>query len=217
MRSSHMTVRRAFAAAGIVAVVSLFAVGVVIAANTEVKPVPEKPPVSSVPADVSAAFAVFRRPAVAADSSEGATSAQSGPGLEAALGRAGANVHLSRHIGPAGSQLFATVGQERVCLFAEGESSCAAPAVALGGHLLTYDVCGDVPANHIRVSGLTLDGVSSVTLKDANGAEQAIPVQDNGFTTLATGYVVGVDWTKDGEAHEEPISYPYSAETNCAG
>src|SRR5271166_3470581 len=214
-----MIIKRDVLIAGITAVVGLAASTGAIATNVGgVTPAPVQPAVSSVPNSVTAAFAVFRQPATPGN--EGAATAKTSTpqanGLAGALGHAGANTHLSRHIGPASSEMFATVGQERVCLYSAGESTCAEPSVALGGHLLTYDVCdAALPADHIRVSGLVLDGVSSVTLKNASDSEQAVPVVENGFTTLATGHVTEVSWTKENTTHHEPINYPESAETNC--
>jgi hypothetical protein len=214
-----MTIKRDVLIAVITAAVGLATATAAIATSVGgVTPAPVEPPVSSVPASVTAAFAVFRRPATTEDEGVGiaAASTPQSEGLAGSLSHSGANTHLARHIGPTDSELFATVGQDSVCLYSAGGSTCAESSVALEGRLLTYDVCDSgLPANHIRVSGLALDGVTSITLKDANGAAQAVPVTENGFSALATGHVTEAEWTKDGNVHHEPITYPESAENNC--
>lgn len=214
-----MKIKRDVLIAVITALVGLGAATAAIATSTGgVTPAPVKPPVSSVPTSVSAAFAVFRRPARTEDEGVGIAAAPTpeAEGLAGSLSHAGANTHLARHIGPSESELFATVGQESVCLYSAGGDTCAESSVALEGRLLTYEVCGsDLPANHIRVSGLVLDGVSSITLKGSDGSQQTVPVVENGYSALATGHVTEAEWTKDGTAHHEPITYPESDETNC--
>jgi hypothetical protein len=214
-----MTIKRDVLIAVITAVVGLGTATAAIATSVGgVTPAPVEPPASSVPTSVTAAFAVFRRPATTEDEGVGIAGASTpqAEGLAGSLSHSGANTHLARHIGPSSSELFATVGQDSVCLYSAGGDTCAESSVALEGRLLTYEVCdAGLPANHIRVSGLVLDGVTSVTLKDASGSDQTVPVTKNGFSALATGHVTEAQWTKDGTVHHEPITYPESAETSC--
>lgn len=216
---TKLSVKRDTVIAVMTAVIGLAVATAAIATNVGgVTPAPVKSPASSVSPAISAAFAVFREavtPGSGSAASANDTSSQAS-GLAESLGHAGANTDLSRHIGPANSEMYATVGQERVCLYGPGESTCAEPSVALAGHLLSYDVCeASLPANHIRITGLVLDGVGSVTVKDSSGAEQVVPVVENGFTTLATGHVTAVEWVKEGTTHSVPITYPESAEASC--
>jgi hypothetical protein len=82
--------------------------------------------------------------------------------------------------------------------------------------MIAFDVCSSgLPPGHIRVSGLVLDGVDNVTLKDVEGKETLVPVQENGFTALATGHVAEMEWAKEGVVHKVPITYSESIANSC--
>ncbi|HEY2632440.1 MAG TPA: hypothetical protein VGI26_08695 [Solirubrobacteraceae bacterium] len=82
--------------------------------------------------------------------------------------------------------------------------------------MVEFDVCSSgLPTGHIRISGLVLDGVNNVTLKDTEGKETVVPVQENGFSTLASGHITEMDWAKEGVVHKVPVTYSAVMANNC--
>jgi hypothetical protein len=130
--------------------------------------------VQSIPPDLAAAFAVFRRPASNSDTLPAVNAVQLARGPAT---RGGVNPALARRVGDAQTSAFVVPGNGVVCLVVGGGHTCIARGGAIAGRLLTESFGASSFAE--VVTGLVPDGVSSVTLRMVGGGSKKVAVHQN--------------------------------------
>jgi hypothetical protein len=80
------------------------------------------------------------------------------------------------------SSLTAIPGTAGICLEGVSVGTCAPIQDALRGRVAFLDLCGGTQGDHVRLSGLVPDGVTTVEVVDATGTQSEVTVDDNVYS-----------------------------------
>ncbi|HWH43227.1 MAG TPA: hypothetical protein VNT32_00710 [Thermoleophilaceae bacterium] len=120
----------------------------------------------------------------------------------------GENLRLLRHARPGGRLVQVWPAREAVCFAVSGGAGCAPIQLIrdAGATVGTY-VGQDTAIGRVRVGGIVIDGVTSVTIELIDGSTVATPVADNGFVVDVAGAPATLRWSTLTGAKSMPIPF----------